>query len=314
MARTPAYRNYAAAISRPDPAPTTRSSRHAPPWRRRALGFIAVLGAALLGLVHSDVARVGQNPCSPPAACAAERRLPPAPSHAGGQKPRGAQPRRRGGTARTPQPLNLIKVGDSLTTSPHFLGCLEHPTALSDLEPTRRRFAGRGLLSRKSRSAGVGWNAGHMLRGTPTPLDREIRAISPDIALVLLGTNDVQLRHPRRFEKRLGAILDRLKTAKVRAVMSTIPPRAGNAWAERQVPIYNAIIRKLARNRSLPLIELHEALVRIPGQGLTRDGVHLDVYRHRGRARACDFSPRGLRHGHNVRNLLTLKALAGLRQ
>ncbi len=75
------------------------------------------------------------------------------------------------------------------------------------------------------------------------------------------------------------------------------------------MPRYNAAIRGIAQARSVPLVDYHLALRKLPGGGLARDGIHPTTF-HGARGRdACDFTAKGLRHGYNLRNLLALEAL-----
>jgi len=127
----------------------------------------------------------------------------------------------------TAQDNSFIKVGDSITAAPAFLGgyadpvsspsCWQDGTYLStsgydvrlpddaDLLPTIYHFRSGFMaapdydgttqttssLGRYSIAAGVGEGAAWATTGSPSPLDQEIAALNPLYALVMFGTNDV---------------------------------------------------------------------------------------------------------------------------
>ena len=82
-------------------------------------------------------------------------------------------------------------------------------------------------------------------------------------------------------------------------------PLGATPW----IPRYAAVVRQIAADRALPLIDLEAALQDVPGLGIRSDGVHLSVA---GQG-PCDFSEAGMQGGHNVRNWLTIQALHQVR-
>lgn len=216
----------------------------------------------------------------------------------------------------------FVKVGDSATVSRIYLQCLSDEAAVrldgrDELRPVLARFraaaiGGGDSFSRDSLAAGVGWSANRPLRGSPTPLAQEVRAANPRFALVMFGSNDLELGRLRRYESRMDALVDRLLGWGVVPVLSTIPQRNDDPEADRDVPRYNRVVRALARERRLPLIDLNRALASLPDRGLASDGVHPSAPVVDGRADGCDFTEAGLQHGMNVRNLLALRVLGRL--
>jgi hypothetical protein len=69
----------------------------------------------------------------------------------------------------------------------------------------------------------------------------------------------------------------------------------------------------VAQARQVPFVDLHRELMPLPRHGLGPDGVHPAAYQTDAGYRACDFTAAGLQYGYNVRNLLTLQALARLK-
>ncbi|MEW6430051.1 MAG: SGNH/GDSL hydrolase family protein [Myxococcota bacterium] len=215
----------------------------------------------------------------------------------------------------------FAKVGDSNTVNTNYLSCfagtnvdLAGRTALQPaLDAFRGGTAGATTpFNRVSLAATVGWSAGAALAGSPSPLEREVAAISPRFATVMFGTNDVGFQDPYAFGRNLFTIADTLLAQGVVPIFTSVPRRDDSAAAGVWVPRYNLVTRGVAQARRVPFVDLYEALETVPAHGLGGDGVHLNVYAPSG-ARGCVLTPAGLGYGHNTRNLLTLEALARAR-
>lgn len=214
--------------------------------------------------------------------------------------------------ARSPQRRNVfIKVGDSHSVSPSFLGCFAGKDVdlgpFSELEPSLGYFHG---WSRESEAAKVGW---HAVQTLGPPLRAEIDAMRPAWAVLMLGTNDTRQTPPQEFERYLVHNVDALLAEGVVPIVSTIPPRGDTEVTKQLVPEMNAIVRAVAQSRKVPLVDLYGTLSPLPGLGLTPDGIHLDVFTTKG-VHGCWLTEDGLHHGMNQRNLLTLAALDRMRR
>ena len=148
-----------------------------------------------------------------------------------------------------------------------------------------------------------------MLAGAPSPLDQELSAITPRLATVMYGTNDVGFANPDSFGRNLFTIADALLAQGIVPILSSVPPRDDSTTADAWVPRYNLVVRGVAQARGVPFVDLHRELLPLPAHGLAGDGVHLNVYAPSG-ARGCVLTTAGLQYGSNVRNLVTLEALA----
>lgn len=209
----------------------------------------------------------------------------------------------------------FAKVGASATVNRNYLRCLagshvrlgEH----GSLRAALSHFNGASMnpFRRQSLSATVGWHAGRAVWGNPPPLAQEVRASDPRFAVVMYGTNDLELNRPELYGRLLLRLTNMLIVRGVVPLMSTIMPRDDDPQADRYVTLYNAIVRSVAQLQQIPMIDYHRELVPLPRHGLASDGVHPNVYFEDGNPRGCDFTERGLQHGYNVRNLLTLTAL-----
>ena len=214
----------------------------------------------------------------------------------------------------------FAKLGDSITESGSFLfdigeGWYELG-AFTALEPTIRHFRARALgdrnsFNRPSECATAGWTAGSALDGDPaSPLRRELAATRPGYAVVMYGTNDIDRDTPDGLQRNLTRILEIVEENGTVPILSTIPDRTDRAEAGSLALAMNQRIRALAAARHIPLMDYWAALQPLPARGLDGDGIHPNVYR--GDAGGV-LSAEGLRHGYNVRNLVTLLALDRLR-
>lgn len=208
----------------------------------------------------------------------------------------------------------FAKVGDSVTVSRAFMHCFAGDAVDLDgrdaLWATIEHFAegdagGGDPFRRVSEAATVGWSAGAVLQGAPTPLDVEFDALDPRFAVVMFGTNDIQGRDVDRYAIQMWDLVDRIVDGGTIPILSTIMPRDDDADADALVPRYNAVVRALAQGRQVPLVDFHRRLLPLPDHGLGPDRLHPSA----APTGACDLSPGGLEHGYNIRNLLTLTAL-----
>ncbi|MFO0612663.1 MAG: SGNH/GDSL hydrolase family protein [Polyangiaceae bacterium] len=216
------------------------------------------------------------------------------------------------------RPDVFAKVGDSITVTPAFLGCLDGSDvdlgAHAALDPSRAFFATTladavdSSYDRATQAAVVGWSAGAANKGDPTPIEQEVAAILPGFAVIMFGTNDTYAGGQLTFERNLLADVDALLALGVVPLMSTIPPRGDSAAMNELVPEMNTIIRAIAQYRQVPLMDLHQTLVGLADYGLSGDGVHPATY-FSGSYHGCWFNDSGLTEGMNQRNLITLEAL-----
>lgn len=224
------------------------------------------------------------------------------------------------GSAR--QDTVFIKVGDSNTVNRGFLRCLDDASGAT-LELDGRaalqdtiayfnmdEFGGDSSFARDSQAAEVGRSAGWALEGQPSPVAQEIAALDPRFAVVSYGTNDMQLGATYAsalwpFYRNMDALLAELLDQGVIPIVTGLPPRGDRADAQAWVPSYNAVTRALAEAYQVPYIDLFAATVELPQMGLVGDGLHGNT----ASGGACVFTPSGLEHHFNIRNLLTLQAL-----
>jgi peptidoglycan/LPS O-acetylase OafA/YrhL len=210
----------------------------------------------------------------------------------------------------------FAKIGDSITVAPQFLRCFAiGPVELGShghLAPTLAYFlagdaAGTTPFARASLAAKGGTTALDAMTGTPCPVDAELAAIDPAIAVVMFGTNEI--RYDWTFDaaaSHLWALVDHAIARGVVPILSTIPANPSYPAADARIPTFNRLVRAIAQGRAVPLIDLHRELAPLPNRGISSDNLHPSW----APGGACLLDAAGLQHGYNVRNLLTLEALA----
>lgn len=141
----------------------------------------------------------------------------------------------------------------------------------------------------------------------------ELRLLRPSVALIMLGTNDLEDFTAARFRRDLARVVRRVSDGGTIPVLSTIPPRVQRRYSPR-VARFNAEIAALAENRALPLWNFWRQMIEpgVPRQGLSGDGVHPSALCPP--CTAVDFRPAGLRYGYALRNLGALRVLDRLRR
>lgn len=209
----------------------------------------------------------------------------------------------------------FAKIGASATVSRWFLHCFDGTNVKlagrTQLSPTVTAFRAKlsgssdSPYTRTSLCATVGWSAGKAISGSPSPMEQEVAAISPRFAVIMYGTNDIQLKNIFRYADNMLTLADKLIARGVIPLITTIPPRDDSTTADAEVPRYNAVLRAVAQARQVPLIGFHDELAKLSGHGLGSDGIHPNVYS----GGACVFDSSGLRYGYNIRNLLTIQSL-----
>jgi hypothetical protein len=221
----------------------------------------------------------------------------------------------------------FMKVGASSTVSQSTLYCFADDIVDLDIHedtlgPTLDFFllgdAGSSTpFDRDTLAAQVGQSAGWAITGMPSPIDQERAAINlegPSLALIHYGTNDMQQGVTYAsalpgYHANMSDLLDLLIDAGIVPIVFGISRRMDSESADLWVQSYNAVARALAQARSIPFIDLRLALEPLPGHGISGDGLHLESFPDG----PCIFSPEGLTHGYNVRNLIALEMLDRMR-
>lgn len=230
---------------------------------------------------------------------------------------------RAAGAARGVRANVFAKIGDSITESGSFLFDIGEGWGefggYTGLEPTVAFFraqsiGGRNSFNRASVCATAGWTAARALEGDPSsPLRNELAATRPAYAVVMYGTNDIDMATPDILQTNLTRIAQIIEDNGTVPILSTIPDRTDRSAAGALALMMNQRIRAVASARHIPLMDFWAALQPLPAKGMDGDGIHPNVYRNNGDSQAGNFTAAGLRFGYNTRNLVTVLALDRVR-
>ena len=212
----------------------------------------------------------------------------------------------------------FMKIGASSTVSARTLHCFSDPVDLgsyADLQATQDHYrqgdaAGTTPFDRDTLAAVSGRTAAWAMTGNPSPVEQEIAAISPSVAVIHYGTNDMGWLSTRPasldwFSGHLLTLIEYSEGQGILPVVTGISRRGDSEAADRWVDTFNAAIRAIAQEHQVPFVDLELATRHLDGYGLAGDGLHLEGYD----GGACVLTDEALDHGYNVRNLVVLQAL-----
>lgn len=229
------------------------------------------------------------------------------------------------GRAKGNRAHTFTKVGDSITATSDFLYPIGYGSyrlgdygylggAISFFSGPNGR--GQNPFAAASIAARNGWSTESVLSPAnadpgvcapgESPLVCEYRVVKPAVALIMFGTNDSGGMPTETFRANLQAIVQTSINMGVIPVLSTIPPKRYNAATDARVDEFNQVIIATARAYDIPLWNYWLAMSRLPGGGLSGDGVHpseppdgMDGF----------FDGDHLEYGFPVRNLTALQVL-----
>ncbi len=172
---------------------------------------------------------------------------------------------------------------------------------------------GRTCFNWYSSAARVSQEASFAITGNPTPLRKEIDALSPQFAFVMYGANDAggwgtMYGVVSGYMASMRAIVDSCIANGVVPILMSPCPR-------KNLPEYaltmGHLVRALAQQYQIPFVNEHRAMMPLPNHGLGGDGLHPSAL---GYNQCCWLTPAGLKNGYNLRNLLSLQALDNMYQ
>jgi hypothetical protein len=139
-----------------------------------------------------------------------------------------------------------------------------------------------------------------------SPLECEYRVSRPSFSLMMLGTNDITFFDEAQFDRAMRTIVYTTLERRIVPVLYTFPIRP--EYPEKTVA-FNKIIAAIARDYDIPLINLWLAIDDLPFNGVDeKEPIHLSLPDD---GKTAFLDEERLQYGYNVRNLLTLQALAG---
>ncbi len=137
-----------------------------------------------------------------------------------------------------------------------------------------------------------------------TPLECAVRTRQPSVAIIYLGLSDMATLTRGEFRTNMNQIVTQFVNLGVIPVLNTFP--ISDQLAFLYDPEFNAIIRQIAVQQQVPLLDLQQMTLNYPNQGTGPDGYHLSYEQY-------DFmsfaEPAVETYGRNLRELVTLQML-----
>lgn len=135
----------------------------------------------------------------------------------------------------------------------------------------------------------------------------------PLFANVMFGTNDVAANDPETYQENMWAIVTWLTERGCIPILWTIPPRNDQAYYAERIVEHNIKLREIADAEGLPWVDYNSLMKKLPNDGLGADNVHPSFYPGHYGWGAGVLTYEGMDYGYNLRALLTLVVLDGLR-
>ncbi len=218
----------------------------------------------------------------------------------------------------TGQAGTVAQYGDSITITMAFFAPLrgEIRNLPPDLKPAHawlgKHVAGRCWEAWKG--ADWGNNGSTTSDWGAKNMDRWLKRMNPEVALIMWGTNDTNAGpKPPKYTENMRAVVQKCLDNGTIPILYTIPPvgnQAGNAARTKHVESFVTAVRGLAKEMKVPLIDFYkEIMARRPNnfaKTLLGDNLHPSYPK----AYQRDFSDKALTNsGYTLRNYLTLKKL-----
>ncbi len=227
------------------------------------------------------------------------------------------------------KPGTLLSIGDSITVSKAFWSpFLFPPEKLPDAIARDLQTVKPYMLEdcwMKWKGPEFGNESAKTCQWAVENLDGWLKKLNPEVAVLMLGTNDVVMIDAATYDARLRATINPCLKNGTIVILTTIPPRAG---AEKKSKEFADVERKIAADVKLPLIDYQaEILKRRPDDWngslpkfraaaekdvyavptlIAADGVHPS-----NPSNFVDYSAEALNtNGYQLRNVMTLKAYA----
>ena len=210
----------------------------------------------------------------------------------------------------------VAQFGDSITiTMAFFVPIRDKAKNLpADLKPAQEWIG--NYVQRRCWTAWKGADYGNEGRTTSawglSGMDRWLKKLNPEVALIMWGTNDSYLGpKPPAYTDNLRKIVQKCLDNGTVPILYTIPPvgnQTGNAERTEHIESFVEAARTVAKEKKIPLVDFYkEMLARQPkdfAKTLLGDNLHPsypEAYRR-------DYSEKGLKNsGYTLRNYLTLK-------
>ena len=218
-------------------------------------------------------------------------------------------------------PNSLIKIGESnmagtVYMCPFNYGKYDLGSYKQDLQPVVDRFNATHSFCHYDFTARSGFASANLLdpqwaiepdcQHGETPLECGYRIYKPSYALIYLGIADMGFYSTEQYHDNLIKILQFLSDHGVVPILSTFP--MADSFNDGKPQLFNAVIRQIATDNHIPLIDIRSVLYTYANRGMGPDGYHFSVRD----TSQTDFTGDEKIYGRTERELLTLQMLKAL--
>jgi hypothetical protein len=151
------------------------------------------------------------------------------------------------------------------------------------------------------------WSPPDRCMAGEVPLDCEYRLTRPSVAIILLGSVDMQIYDVNQFRTSLSQVVGATLNQGIIPVLMTFPSSPAYLWETSLA--FNLVIVDIAQREQIPLINFWRASRTLPDLGLRADHFHLS---HR-EGRWLNFGGEEQVWGVTLQNLLVLQTLDRIR-
>ena len=246
------------------------------------------------------------------------------------QAPHWAEPMRKVHAKFTGTKGTFATFGDSITVSMAFWANLPHDRKNMPPEGQKAFELVNGYMKKECwagwRGGKFGNDGGQTIRWAHQNVDRWLKDLNPETALIMFGTNDLGGVPLDEYDRKYRDVVRKCLDNGTVVILSTIPPRSGKLEQSRQ---FAEAVKKIGREMNVPVVDYFgEVLKRRPDDWdgslpkfkdpndrdeynvatlISRDGVHPS----NPKKYAGDYSDEGLRsNGYGLRNYVTLLGYA----
>lgn len=105
-------------------------------------------------------------------------------------------------------------------------------------------------------------------------IEQILNTVSPDVVLLMGGTNDIAFFSPGTIASNLAAMIDKVRAYNGEPIIGTLTPDTNPSNNFKDIPTYNQYIINMANGRDVRIADHYSAIVGA-WSGLTTDGLHL---------------------------------------
>jgi lysophospholipase L1-like esterase len=227
----------------------------------------------------------------------------------------------------TGQRGTFAHFGDSITVTLAFWTPLSYSRKNASPEMEEAYKLVNGYMKKECwrdwKGAEFGNEGGQTIRWAQENIDKWLRKLNPEAALIMFGTNDLHSVELKEYIEEMRQVVQKCLDNGTVVILSTIPPR--DEFSDKAV-VYAEAVRKIAKQMKVPIIDFHsEILKRRPEDWngamdkfsqykdydvptlLARDGIHPS----NPKKYQDDYSEEALKCcGYSLRNYLVLTKYA----